>query len=139
MLRPSNSLLGSSRAARRANVRMERRKALSRALGAGAGLVGALVGTAFDLALLLGLPILYLASSFLVLDLPVRWATGRAQPVWTSGLMLAAAVVVSLIGVARAVQTAQPVAPVRPEFAKLMLGLSWVAALLLTMGDLAVI
>jgi hypothetical protein len=139
MLRPSNSLLGSSRAARRANVRMERRKMIWRALGAGAALVGGLWGTAFDLLLLVGLPVLYLASSFLVLDLPVRWATGRAQPVWTSGLMLAAGVVVSLIGVARALQTAQPVAPVRPEFAKVMLGLSWLAALLLTMGDLAVI
>jgi hypothetical protein len=51
--------------------------------------------------------------------------------------MFAAAVAITAVGVSRALRDAPPVAPVRPRFAKAMLGLSWVAALLCTIGDLA--
>ena len=137
MLRPSNSLLGSSRGARRAHVRAERRKMMGRAVGQGWGLVGDLWGTALDLVLLVALPFVYLAASYLLLDLPLRWLLGREAPTLLAGGEFLVALVVSLVGLARVLQEAEPVTPVRPRFARIMFALSWVAALLLTIGDLA--
>ena len=137
MLRPSNSLLGSSRAARAANVRIERRKAMGRAAGAGFGAIGDIWGTALDLALLLGMPALYLASSYLALDLPLRWLSGRESVSWLGSLEFFGALIVALVGIGRVLRDAEPVTPVRPRFAKIMLALSWVAGLLFTIGDLA--
>ena len=137
MLRPSNSLLGSSRAARRANVRAERIKALGHAARAGRSLLFTLVGGALQLALLWTLPFLYLAAAYFALDLPARWLWHRpAFGGWGVALFLGA-LTLCLVGIARAVQQAEPVAPVRPKFARAMLAASWVAALLLTIGDLA--
>lgn len=137
MLRPSNSLLGSSRGARRAHRRAEHRKLVGRAVGHGFGLVGDVWGTAVDLVLLVSLPLLYLAASYLLLDLPLRWLLRREAPTPLTLAGLALAVVVSLVGVARALREAPPVAPVRPRFARVMLGLGWVLSLLLALGDLA--
>ena len=80
MLRPSSSLLGSSRAARRAHVRAERGRALASGARGIVGLVQELIGFAWDAAVLVGLPVLYLAASFLVLDLPSRWLSGYEPP-----------------------------------------------------------
>lgn len=136
MLRPSNSLLGSSRGARRAHVRAERRKWLGRTVGQGRGLVGEVWGTALDLVLLVALPLVYLAASYLLLDLPLRWLLGRESPTLLTLGELLLSLVVSLVALARAVQQTPPVAPVRPRFARVMFGLSWMVAVLLTLGDL---
>lgn len=136
MLRPSNSLLGSSRGARRAHSRAARRKLMGRAVGQSFGLVGDLWGTALDLVLLVSLPLVYLAASYQLLDLPLRWLLRREAPTLLGGAELLLALIVSLVGLARALQEAEPVAPVRPRFARIMLGLGWVTALLLTIGDL---
>ncbi len=137
VLRPSDGLLGSSRATHRASLRAERLRAfwqLGRLLKT---LISGLVRTAVDLVLLVGLPFAYLAGTYLVLDLPARWIGHRdAYGRW--GLLLfAAAVAVCWVGVLRAKRDAPPIAPVRPKFAKVMFGLSWVAAILCTIGDLA--
>ncbi|HUJ26058.1 MAG TPA: hypothetical protein VLW85_08575 [Myxococcales bacterium] len=137
MLRPSNSLLGSSRAARRASVRAERLKALGHAARGVRAMVNALVGGALQLALLWTLPFLYLAAAYLALDLPARWLWHRPAFGGWGVVLFSAALTLCLVGIARAIQHAEPVAPVRPKFARAMLGLSWVAALLLTIGDLA--
>ncbi len=136
MLRPSNSLLGSSRGARRAHDRAERRKMMGRAVGQSWGLVGDLWGTALDLLLLVLLPLVYLAASYLVLDLPLRWLLRRESPTLLGGGELLLALVVSLVGFARALREAEPVAPVGPRFARILFGLGWFLALLLTIGDL---
>jgi len=52
-------------------------------------------------------------------------------------LIFLASITMGLVGLVRAVQNSAPIVPVRPQFAKAMFGLSWVAALLLTIGDLA--
>lgn len=135
MLRPSNSLLGSSRAARRANVRAERARAVAQVLRGGRSALLTLLSSVVDLLLLLGLPLLYLAAAYLALDVPARWMAHR--PVPFGGLLFGSALAVSFAGVARAVLGSAPVAPVGQRFARLMLGLSFVAALLLTIGDLA--
>src|SRR4051812_2003808 len=123
MLRPSNSLLGSSRAARRASINAERRKWLGHGLRTAFGLIVELVGAAFDLALLWSLPLIYLAASYFVLDLPARWLSHRpAFGAW-GVLGFIAALVVSLVGLVRLAQDAPPLAPVRPKFAKAMLAL----------------
>lgn len=137
MLRPSNSLLGSSRAARRASVRAERLKALGQATRTLRALFGALLGGALQILLLWALPFLYLAAAYFALDLPARWLWHRpAYGGWGVALFIGATAL-CLVGIARAVQQSEPVAPVRPKFARAMLGLSWVAALLFTLGDLA--
>ena len=136
MLRPSNSLLGSSRGARRAHVRAERRKMMGRAVGQGFGLVGDLWGTALDLVLLVSLPLLYMAASYLVFDLPLRWLLRREAPTLLGGGELLISVIVLLVGFARALQESQPIAPVRPRFARWMFGLNFFLGLLLTLGDL---
>ena len=101
------------------------------------GTIVRLITMLVDLALLWILPFAYLAAAYLALDIPARWLTRRdAYGRW--GLLLfAAAVAVELVGIARARRDAPPIAPVRPKFAKAMLGLSWVAAVLFTIGDLA--
>jgi len=101
------------------------------------GTIVRLVTMLADLVLLWLLPFAYLAAAYLALDIPARWLTRRdAYGRW--GLLLfAAAVAVELVGIARARRDAPPIAPVRPKFAKAMLGLSWVAAVLFTIGDLA--
>jgi hypothetical protein len=136
MLRPSNSLLGSSRAARRANVRAERVKALGHAARGVRAIFTVSFALVIDLVLLCGLPILYMAAAYLALDLPARWIAHREAWGNWGVLVFLGALVVGLIGVARAVQNATPIAPVRPQFAKAMLAASWVAALLMTIGDL---
>jgi hypothetical protein len=137
MLRPSNSLLGSSLAARRSAFRAQSMKFFHQAYRRIRSLIAGLFGTAVDLVLLCGLPILYLASAYLVLDLPARWLTHRGAHGNWGALLFAGAAIVCLTGISRAMQDAPPIAPVRPRFAKTMFGLSWVAALLLLIGDLA--
>jgi hypothetical protein len=127
VIRPSNSLLGSSRATRRATLRVERLRALSQIVRFFKGTIVRLITMLVDLALLWILPVAYLAAAYLALDIPARWLARRdAYGRW--GLLLfAAAVAIELVGIAR----------VRPKFAKVMLGLSWVAAVLFTIGDLS--
>jgi hypothetical protein len=137
MLRPSNSLLGSSRAARRANLNAERRKWVWQFVRTLAAVVVELAAIAVDLVVLCGLPLVYLAASYLVLDLPARWITHRAAADSWHLLLFAGALVVSIVALARLFQDAPPIAPVRPKFAKTMLALGWIAAFLLTVGDLA--
>jgi hypothetical protein len=40
------------------------------------------------------------------------------------------------VGIVRALQNSPPIAPVRPQFAKVMLALGWISSLLFTIGDL---
>src|SRR5476649_8234 len=100
MIRPSNSLLGSSRAARRANVRAERVKHISALARWAKGTVGSTVTFAVGILLLWGLPILYLAASYLAIDLPARWLSGRGDMNWSHLALFLAAVVIGLIGLA---------------------------------------
>ena len=137
VLRPSSELLGSSRAAYRRGVRAERLKALWHAWRGARGVISRLVTAVASLALLWGLPFAYLAAAFLAIDLPARWLSHRGAWGHRGALLFVAALAVSLIGIARAVQDAPPIAPVRPKFAKAMLCLSWLAAVLCTVGDLA--
>ncbi|TMB07673.1 MAG: hypothetical protein E6J66_18045 [Deltaproteobacteria bacterium] len=101
------------------------------------GTVSLLVGSLADLLLLCGLPLAYLFSAYLVLDLPARWFAHRGAYGRLGALLFLASVVLAFVGITRAVHDAPPIAPVRPKFAKAMLGLSWLAALLCTIGDLA--
>ena len=137
MLRPSNSLLGSSRAARRRTVRAERVRALGHAARGLSGAARDLRGSALDLVLLCALPVLYLAAAYLVLDLPLRWLSGREAVSFTGAGELLAAISISLVGLGRALQQAPPIAPVGPRFARAMLAAGWIAALLLAVADLA--
>jgi len=137
MLRPSEGLLGSSKAARRANLRAERLKMLTHAFRAVRVLVNGLVGGVLQIVLLWTLPFAYLASAYLALDLPARHFAHRGAWGGWGLLIFLISLTISFIGLGRAVQNSEPVAPVRPQFAKAMFGLSWVAALLLTVGDLA--
>lgn len=137
MLRPSNSLLGSSRAARRRNVRAERRKALGSAARGGFSLASGAWRAALNLLLLFGLPLLYLSASYLFLDLPLRWLFHKEPFTGVGAGLFVGSILVGLFGIARALQGAEPVAPVRPRFARIMLGCCWFAALVMTIGDLA--
>jgi hypothetical protein len=137
MLRPSNSLLGSSRAARRANVRAERVKNLSALARWTRSAFGKTVNGVVGLLLLCGLPLLYLAASYLAIDLPLRWLSGREQFSWNGLIFFLGAIIVGLVGLTRAVQGTPPLAPVRTKFARIMFGLSWLAGILMTIGDLA--
>jgi hypothetical protein len=137
VLRPSDSLLYSSRSARRAHVRAERQRAVA---GWARGLIGVvreLIGIAWDLALLVGLPVLYLAGAYFVLDVPARWLFGGAPLTLAGVAQLLAGILVSLIAIARMLQQAPPIQPVTPQFARRALVVGWIAALLMTIGDLA--
>jgi hypothetical protein len=136
MLRPSDSFLSSSRAARRANVRAERVKWLGHAVRGVRSSVNDLFGGVIELLILCCLPLVYFVASYLSLDLPFRWLARREPLTGQSFLLFFVAAAISLVGVARAMQHATPVAPVRPRFARAMLGLAWLAALLMTVGDL---
>lgn len=137
MVRPSSSLLGSSRAARRANVRAAAFRATLQLFRKLRHLLAVLLALAADLLLLCALPFFYLAAAYLVLDLPLRWLSHRSAPGGWAVALFAGAAIVCLTGAARALQNVQPIAPVRPVFAKAMFGLCWVAALLLVLGDFA--
>lgn len=137
MVRPSSSLLGSSRAARRANVRAAAWRALLQLFRKLRHLFAVVLAAAIDVLLLCALPFFYLAAAYLVLDLPLRWLSHRSAPGGWAVALFAGAAVVCLTGISRALQDVQPIAPVRPAFAKAMFGLSWVAALLLVLGDFA--
>jgi hypothetical protein len=137
VLRPSSNLLGSSRSAYRANLRAERLKALWQVPRAIKAAVSSIVSAVWELVLLCGLPLAYLASAYLVFDLPARWFAHRGAYGKLGALLFLTSVAIAFVGIARAVQDAPPIAPVRPKFAKAMLGVSWLAALLCTIGDLA--
>jgi hypothetical protein len=137
VLRPSKSLLGSSRAAIRANVRAERAKALGHAARGVWAMVLAVFAIAFELLLLWTLPLLYLCAAYFAVDLPARWLWHRPAYGGWGVVLFIAAVTLGFIGLARAIQQSEPIVPVRPKFARAMFGLSWLAALLLTIGDLA--
>ena len=137
VLRPSGSLLSSSRAARRAHSRAERRKALSSGVRSLSGVFGELVGFSWDLLLLVGLPVLYLGAAYLVLDVPSRWLFAQERVTALALLELCAGLAVSLIGFVRVLQQAQPIQPVTPQFARRALMAGWIAAALFTFGDLA--
>ncbi len=136
MLRPAEGLLGSSRAARRASLRAERVKSLVQVFRALAALVTVVFVALFELVLLWGLPFVYMAAAYLALDLPARWIAHRDAGGNWGLLVFLCSLTVGLVGVARAVQNSAPIVPVRPQFAKAMLAISWVAALLMTIGDL---
>jgi len=136
MLRPSAGLLDSSRATRRANVRAERVKALGQAARGIRGLVTVLVAVSIDLVLLWAYPFVYMISAYLALDLPARWIAHLDTWGNWGVIVFLGALLVGLIGIGRAVQDSTPIAPVRPQFAKAMLAASWIAALLMTIGDL---
>ena len=137
MLRPSSSLLYSSRAARRAHTRAETRKAAFGAARTLSGVLRELVGFGVDLAMLLGLPILYLMAAWFVVDVPARWAFGGQSVTPLSVAELVAGSLISLIALARMLQQAPPIQPVSPQFARRALLAGWVAAILLTVGDIA--
>jgi uncharacterized membrane protein len=130
-------MLASSRFARRRSAREDRHKAVVRLFRFLVGLVGTLVGIVFDLVLLAGTPIAYLAASFAVFDLPGGWLFGNKPVTGMSLGLFAAAILVSAFGIFRALQAAPPVVPVRPRFAKAMLALGWATAFLLTIADLS--
>jgi hypothetical protein len=137
MLRPSNSFLGSSRAARRATVRAERAKAFGNvARGARSAFSGTISGV-LALVMVCALPFLYMAAAYLAFDLPARWMTGREPANWMTVLLFLGSIVLGLIGLARAMQQVPPLAPVRPRFARGMFALGYLAGLLMTIGDLA--
>lgn len=129
-------MLGSSRPAQRANLRAERVKALGHVARSGAVLFAGLWGTALDAVLLCCLPLSYLVASYLALDLPARWATGLQRFTGTSLLIFAGALAICVVGIVRALRNSPPIAPVRPQFAKVMLALGWISSLLFTIGDL---
>ena len=135
MLRPRGGFLDSSRAAHRASVRAERRKAVVHVFRNLGHLVADLWGTAVDVVLLLGLPLLYVASAFAVLDKPIRWVRGREPFTGLGFLVFAGAVAISLVGLSRVMRDAPPIAPVRPKFARWMFAANWIAALVFTLGD----
>jgi hypothetical protein len=107
--------------------------------GAAKGARNAVLGflnAAVGLVLLCTLPLLYLAASYFAIDLPLRWINGREHATWPAVAVFVAALVIGLVGLARAIQGAPPVAPVRTRFARVMYALSWVAGILMTIGDL---
>jgi hypothetical protein len=137
MLRPSNSILGSSRAARRTRARNEVARVGGQLTRGALALSSDLFGSAYDLLLLATLPVLYVASAYLVLDLPLRWLT-RREPLSLSGAgEFVAAALIGAVGVNRAVRGRPPIAPVSSRFARTLLCVGWTAALLLVWADLA--
>ena len=136
VLRPSSSLLYSSRAARRAHTVAETRKAAFGAARSLSGVIRELIGFGVDLALLVGLPILYLMAFWFVLDVPARWAFAGQSVTALTVAELVAGGLISLIALARMLQQAPPIQPVTPQFARRSLLVGWFAALLFTIGDI---
>ena len=66
------------------------------------------------------MPLLYLAASYLVLDLPARWLFTAERVTLLSVAELLGALLVSLIALARVLQQAPPIQPVSPQFARLI-------------------
>jgi uncharacterized membrane protein len=130
-------MLASSRAATRRSAREDRRKAVVRLFRFLFGAVGTLCGIVFDLVVLAGTPMAYLAASFAIFDLPAGWMFGHKPVTGLSIGLFAAALLVSAFGIFRALQGAQPVVPVRPKFAKTMLALGWATGFLLAIADLS--
>jgi hypothetical protein len=137
MLRPTQSLLASSRSERRRAFRHGVARGVWSRIRRLALIVAELAGAAWDLLVLCGAPLAYLAASYLVLDLPARWLFGGARFSWSGFLLFGGAAGLSALGVSRAMRSAPPVVPVRPAFARAMLGISWAVALLLTVADLS--
>jgi hypothetical protein len=137
MLRPSGSLLASSRAAQRRTFLIEVGRAVMALVRKLSVTAIDVCGAAWDVAVLLTLPVAYFVAAYLVLDLPVGLVAGRKHFSSLGLLAFAAAVGVSLLGVSRALREAPPLVPVRPRFARAMLLVGWSAALLLTVADLA--
>jgi hypothetical protein len=130
-------MLASSRAARRWSAREDRRKTVVRLFRFLFRMVGVLCSIVFDLVLLAGTPIAYLAASFALFDLPAGWMFGHKPMTGMSIGLFAAALLVCVFGIFRAMQGAPPVVPVRPKFAKAMLVLSWATGFLLALADLS--
>jgi hypothetical protein len=137
MLRPSTSILDSSRAALKQHVRAQRLRAFGHVTRFVRVVTSNVAGSTIDLFLLAALPLLYAVGAYLTLDLPLRWATGYAKVSLLGLLLFACAALVSLVGIMRAVQEAPPVAPVRPRFARAMLVFSWIGALICAIADVA--
>jgi hypothetical protein len=137
MLRPAQSLLASSRSERRRAFRHDVARGLWSQIKRLALACAELTGAAWDLVVLCVAPVAYLAASYLALDLPARWLSGAARFSWLGFFVFGAAASLSALGVSRAVKGAPPVAPVRPVFARAMLGVSWAVALLLTIADVS--
>ena len=137
MLRPSQSLLASSRSARRRAFRQDVTRGAGSVVRRLAAASAELVGTIWDVAVLCCAPVVYVAASYLALDLPARWIFGPAHFSWLGFGVFAAAAGLSFLGVSRALRSAPPVAPVRPVFARTMLIVTWGAALVLTIADLS--
>ena len=137
MLRPSTtSILGSTRAERRRNLRREQMRAVGQTAKSATLLGTGLVGLVFVLGLPWAVPILYVAAAYLALSLPLRWAAGHEAFTLVTFGQFAAGVVVSGIGLLRAQQQMAPVAPVRPGFARGMLYAGWAGAFLLAVCSL---
>jgi hypothetical protein len=130
-------MLASSRAANRRSARDDRRRALSRFVRFLFRVAGALCGIVFDLVLLAGTPVAYLAASFALFNLPAGWMFGHRPLTGMSIGLFAGALLVTAFGIFRAVQGAQPVVPVRPKFARAMLALGWAIGFLLAIVDLS--
>jgi hypothetical protein len=137
MLRPSQSLLASSRGARRRAFWRDVARGLGHVLRRLALATVELVASLWDLALLCGAPVAYLAASYLAVDLPARFLFGPARFSWTGLGIFVSSVGLSYIGISRALRNAPPFAPVRPAFARAMLAVSWAAALILTLADIS--
>ena len=138
MLRPSTtSILGSTRAERRRNLRREQMRAVGQTAKSATVLGTGLVGLVFVLGLPWLVPVLYLAAAYNAVSLPLRWAAGHEPFTLASFGLFAAGVVVTAIGALRAQQKMEPVAPVRPEFARGMLYTGWAGAFLLAVCSLA--
>jgi hypothetical protein len=137
MLRPSGSLLASSRAAQRRTFHVEITRTLSTLIRKTSAAVADICGASYDLILLLVLPLVYFVAAYLALDLPARLIAGRTHFSSLGLLAFAASIGVSLLGASRTLREATPIVPVRPKFARAMLLVGWSAALLLTVADLA--
>ncbi len=138
MLRPSQgSILTSSRAAQRRTARAERAKAAGSVFKTTFAVLFALGAEAVGLVLLVGLPIAYAVAAYFTLALPLRVLFGDASfSLLGTGVWLVSAVI-SAAGILRAVAGSEPIAPVRPMFGRVLLGLNWAAALVLAIADLS--
>jgi hypothetical protein len=137
MLRPKASFLGSSVAERRRNLRREQLRAVGQGVRAAAGAGQALFDLVRRLAGFWLLPIAYLAGAYLAASLPLRWAAGHEPLTLPSFGLWALGTAISLIGLFRVRTRAEPVAPVRPEFARGMLFAGWGGALILAICSLS--